>query len=318
MNRLCAIVLLFMAGALTGVFSSSVSAASGPGATAFGFLGIPPGARQAALGGAFTAIGADINALANNPAGLARIGTPQTSMTYANYLLDIQYGLVSYAHPFRSQTIGVGIQYLSYGEFRRTSQADPTGATSGTFSAGDMAVRVSYARKVGPYLAIGATGEVLYEHIRNTSMDALALDIGVQFHDPKHRLSAGIVLQNWGVVQSGLTRGRRDPLPTRVRIGGGYIPQNLPALLIAEVETGRSVPVVGRFGVEFNLRDHAFLRAGYATTGRDLRLRSSDFQLSGGSVGIGVVAKRFRLDYALTPTPRLGVIHRFTLTYALK
>ena len=307
-----------MAVVTTCVISSSALAVSGQGATAFGFLRIPPDARQAALGGAFTAVGADINALANNPAGLARLPTSQLSLTYANYLLDIQYGLISYARPFRNQTIGVGIQYLSYGEFRQTSAVDPTGTTSGTFSAGDMAVRVSYARKVGTYLAIGATGKVLYERIRNVSMDAFALDIGLQFHDQKRRVSAGIAIQNWGVVRSGLTAGRRDPLPTSVHIGIAYIPQNLPALLVAELDAGRGVQRAGRFGLEFNVRERAFLRAGYATTGRDVRLRSSDFRLTGGSIGIGVLAKRIRLDYALTPTPRLGVIHRFTVTYGLK
>ena len=317
MDRPYYALTLLIAVVTTCAVSSSAFAASGPGATAFGFLRIPPDARQAALGGAFTAIGANINALASNPAGLARLPTSQLSLTYANYLLDIQYGLISYARPFGNQTIGVGIQYLSYGEFRQTTATDPIGATSGTFSAGDVAVRVAYARKVGAYLAIGTTGTVLYERIRNVSMDAFALDIGVQFHHPKRRLSAGIALQNWGVVRNGLTTGRRDPLPTSVRIGIGYIPQNLPALLVAEMDAGRGVRA-GRFGVEFNVRERAFLRAGYATTGRDLRLRSSDFKLTGGSIGIGVLVRRIRMDYALTPTPRLGVIHRFTVTYGLK
>lgn len=302
--------------ALTLVIAPDMAAAQGAGVTAFGFARIVPGARQAAMGGAFTAIGGDISAMTANPAGLARLSSSEAAMTYANYFLDVQYGLIAYARPVgANQTLAAGIQYVSYGAFRRTDQADPTGAQSGVFGAGDVAVIVSYSRKLGPYLAVGASAKMLVEHIDYATMDGYAADLGVQVYIPVYRFSGGVALQNAGVVRHGLTPGRRDPLPTGVRVGIGHTPEHLSALLTAELEKGRGQKVAARMGIEFNIRERAFLRVGYATSSAGLRVERSDSRLTGVTGGIGVAVKSGRLDYALTPAPRIGVIHRITLIY---
>lgn len=310
--RLAGVLLLFC------LLTGPVGAFAGTGTTSFSFVRIIPGARQAALGGAFSSVGGDINNMMWNPAGLARIQTAQAVATYANYLLDIQYGLIGYARPLSGgQVIGVGIQYLSFGTFQETTPTAPTGAGLGTFGADDLAVALSYSRRFGPYISGGATLKFLYERIQNAAMDGLAADMGFQVVIPEYRLRGAIALQHAGIVRSGLA-GRRDPLPVTVRAGLGYTPAHLPVLLMGEVETGQGARTTGRLGAEFNIEDRVFLRVGYASSGADLRLEQSDFRLTGLAGGIGVQTRSYRLDYAVTPQPRLGTVHRISLTYLFK
>ena len=290
----------------------------GSGTTSFSFLRIIPGARQAALGGAFSSVGGDVNNMMWNPASLARIQTKQAVVTYSNYVLDIQYGFIGYVHPLRSNhAVGIGIQYLSFGTFQETTPADPTGSQLGTFGADDLAIALSYSRQFGAYLSGGANLKFLYERIQEASMDGIAVDMGLHLSIPSRRLNGAVVLQHAGVVRSGLA-GRRDPMPLSIRAGAGYTPAHLPLLILLEIETGRSHKTAGRIGGEFNIRDQVFLRGGYSSTASDLRLERSDSRLTGVTGGIGVQAKSYRLDYAVTPTLRLGTVHRISLTYRFK
>ena len=94
-------------------------ATDGAGTTSFSFIKIIPGARQAAIGGAFSAVDGDVNALYWNPAALARLTTEQVTVTYTNYFQDVQFGFVGYARPLGTrQVVGIGVQYLSFGTFR--------------------------------------------------------------------------------------------------------------------------------------------------------------------------------------------------------
>jgi hypothetical protein len=295
-----------------------VSADGGVGTTSFSFVRIIPGARQAALGGAFASVAGDVNNMMWNPAGLARIQTKQVVATLSNYFLDLQYGLIGYAHPLHAnQVVGIGIQYLSFGSFQETTPTDPTGSQLGTFGADDLAIALSYSRQFGAYLSGGANLKLLYERIKDTSMDGLAVDMGLHLSIPGRRIHGAVVLQNAGLVRSSLA-GRRDPLPLSIRAGVGYTPAHLPLLILLEVETGRSQGLAGRIGGEFTMRERFFVRGGYASTANDLRLEPSDSRLTGVTGGIGIQARSYRLDYAVTPTLRLGTVHRISLTYHFK
>jgi hypothetical protein len=303
---------------LTAGNSRPAEAASGSGTTAFSFVRIVPGARQAALGGASTGVSGDVNGMVWNPAGIGFIEKSQVSMTYAAYFIDIQYGVIGYARPLGSRhTAGVAIQYLSYGTLRETTVDDQTGNGTGSFSAGDFALTLSYSRRFASYISAGINVKTLYERIHQFSMDALAVDMGVQAHIPWRRMSVGVTFHHIGAVRSGLVSGERPPLPTGARMGVGYVPEHLPVLLVAEMEKNREQSLLGRIGWEFNIRDRVFLRGGYATSGSDLRIEKSDFRLSGLTGGIGIHAAAFRLDYALTPVPRLGAVHRVSVTWAI-
>src|SRR5208282_3523353 len=64
------------------------------------FLQIPSGARGAAMGGAFTAVADDVNALTWNPAGLSMLEYPEFGYLYMLYLGDTGYNFGGFALPF--------------------------------------------------------------------------------------------------------------------------------------------------------------------------------------------------------------------------
>ena len=291
-------------------------AIDGTGTTSFSFIKIIPGARQAATGGAFSAVAGDVNALYWNPAALARLTSDQVTVTYSNYFQDVQFGFLGYARPLGArQVVGIGVQYLSFGTFQETSSVDPTGARSDTFGAGDLAVTLSYSRTAGEYAAFGVNVKTLYERIQDFSASALALDAGIHIRIPAYRLNGAVVLQHAGFVSSSFISGRKDPLPISFRTGISYTPRHLPLLISVDVDKTRARSVVGRLGGEFNIRNLVFIRGGFASSGSDLRLESSDTRLMGVSGGLGFQARAYRLDYAYTPALRLGDVHRVSLTY---
>ncbi|MBM3264156.1 MAG: PorV/PorQ family protein [candidate division Zixibacteria bacterium] len=299
------------------VLAATGSAAAQTETSAFGFVRLTPAARQAALGGVYAPLGGDDMALASNPAGLMRLTVSEASMSYVNYFLDVQYGAISWARPIGTrQTLALSLQYVSYGTFRRTSQADPAGTQSGTFGASDLLTAVSYARRLNAYLSSGVHAKMLYERIDYAATDGFAFDAGLQGYFPAWRLTAGVAVQHVGVVRNGLA-GRRDPLPRGFCVGVVHTLEHLPARLAIEAEKSRGRKPVGHFGIEFDVRGKGFVRFGYATEAGDLRLRSSDSPLTGLTGGIGIPTKRVRLDYALTPAPRVGTIHRISLFYRL-
>ena len=288
----------------------------GVGTTAFSFIKIVPGARQAAAAGALSAVAGDVNALYWNPAALARLTSGQVTVSYSSYFKDVQFGFVGYARPLGvDQVVGIGVQYLSFGSFRETSVSDPLGVRSGTFSAGDLAVTFSYSRPAGDYASFGFNLKTLHERIQDFSATALALDVGTHIRIPAYRLSAAVVMQHVGYVASRFVNGRKAPLPSSIRTGIGYRPKHLPLLISVDVEKARRRPVVCRLGGEFNIRDIVFVRGGFASSGGELRLESSDTRLMGISGGLGFRSDVYCLDYAYTPALRLGDIHRVSLTY---
>ena len=73
--------------------------AGGPGTPGATGLKIPAGARPAAMGGAFTGMADDLNALMWNPAGLGLMARPELSILHVDYLVDTRYEMVGYANP---------------------------------------------------------------------------------------------------------------------------------------------------------------------------------------------------------------------------
>ncbi|RME27224.1 MAG: hypothetical protein D6800_05360, partial [Candidatus Zixiibacteriota bacterium] len=116
---------------------------SNAGTSAFSFLKINLGARPVAMGGAFTGLADDINALYYNPAGLALLEDDQYVAGYNNYFVDMQSGFVGYAKKQGfDRSIAVFASYLTLGSFVQT---DLNGNVTGDFNGGDFVLGGTYA-----------------------------------------------------------------------------------------------------------------------------------------------------------------------------
>ena len=100
--------------------------------TAFGgssaeFLQFGSGARGMALGGSFSTIVDDVNALYYNPAGLTAMQGPEVALTLMPYFADTDYYWTGLAFPFADGDFGLGffLGHFGFGNQPIYTEADP-------------------------------------------------------------------------------------------------------------------------------------------------------------------------------------------------
>ncbi len=85
------------------------------------FLDIGFGARPMGMGGAFTGLSDDANAIFWNPAGLARLQNSQLTFMHTRQFGLIPYTLLGYASRFRGYGVGLGVLTSGNDVLRETS-----------------------------------------------------------------------------------------------------------------------------------------------------------------------------------------------------
>ncbi|MFH1619236.1 MAG: PorV/PorQ family protein, partial [bacterium] len=163
-------------------FSNTVALASGPGTTSANFLKIPVGARQTALGSAFTAVADDVNAVYYNPGGLAQLDRAEVTFVHNRYFEDISQQWLAGAFPSKAGVFGLGLNYLSISEFDAYDNNDNR---VGSVSAYDMAANFSYANRYLPNstalasIFYGANLKYLIERLDVEKASGFGLDLGI-------------------------------------------------------------------------------------------------------------------------------------------
>ncbi len=279
------------------------------GTTGFSFLKICVGARPAAMGGAGTALAADADAPAWNPAGLFGLERRTGTLAVADYLLDAQAGYASVALPGARRAWALSVVYLAHGDLQKTSE---TGADLGTFSAADVAAFVTCARPVWrDWLTAGLNLKMVYSTIDTYSADAYMVDAGLLLRTPAQGLTAGVSLSNVGTVRSSYA-GFDDSLPVGIRLGAAYRPAHmpLPVLLVADLNIPNDGDPFTAFGAEVRCPGGLYLRPGYSTQ----RSGVEGDQALGLGGGMGLAVRGYRVDYAYSSYPDLGDVHRLAVS----
>ena len=132
---------------------------------------------------------------------------------------------------------------------------------------------------------------------------------------PVYRFTAALVVQQAGFAFGKFVSGGSASLPISIRFGFTHALMHLPLVISADIVKTRAFDPSAHLGGEFNIREVLFVRTGYATSGADLKVESSDSPLTGFSGGLGLRSGVYSFDYSFTPAPRIGDIHRVTLTY---
>src|SRR5690242_10900804 len=136
MKRIAMLVALAVGGNLANPRAATAAA----GAEAFDFLQFDAGARAVALGGAYTALASDSNALLYNPGGLGFLATNEATFMHNQYVQGLNQEYVGFA-----SSIGLGAQlnYVNLGGIPRTTISQPDG-TGSNFSVSDRSLGVGY------------------------------------------------------------------------------------------------------------------------------------------------------------------------------
>lgn len=288
------------------------------GTSAFSFLKIGVGARALGVGGAFVSVAEDASALYWNPAGISQLEDQQLTLSYVNYLLDIQSGFIGYVLPRREGIrLGAAVNYFSYGEFQKTTVEDPTGSQLGTFGALDLSLAFSGAYVIFEGFSLGATAKVIYSKIEDYSSDAYALDVGGLHRSLDGRTRVGFSAQNLGFQRSGYGSGHKDGLAPIFRVGASHRLIGLPLLVAVDAYKPTDHHLNVNMGGELSPAEHLSLRLGWSSLGLDQRVGTDKDNLAGFSGGIGVRWQLYRLDYAYSSLAELGEVHRVTLTLNL-
>jgi hypothetical protein len=182
------------------------------------FLTVSPNARINGLGGyAIATPDADLHLSGQNPALLRKENDKQLGFSYLNYFMDIGAGELRFAKHFDSlsTTFSAGLQYMSYGNFVRTS---PDGQELGTFSAGEYNYHVSAARQYGQF-RYGATLKFIYSNLDAYSSLGLAADLGGTWQSEDELTMVAAVISNVGVQVKSYTQDNKEQIPNNLQIG---------------------------------------------------------------------------------------------------
>ena len=299
MKTLTASSLAFLL--MTGAALSSHAAAAG--GESFDFLLFDPSARAIALGGAYTALATDSNALFYNPAGLARMKSHEASFMHNQYVEGLTQEHLAFA---ARQGWGLDLNFLNFGGIPRTRLDAPDGGI-GTVGMTDLAFGGGYGHAFNDWFSAGAGLKFLREKIDNTTAGGFAADLGALASVPSlPGLSFGASLLNAG---PGVRfQSRKENLPLLARAGAAYAfpmakTDNMAALDLTKARTDK---LRLGFGVETVIDKLLALRFGF-TTRNDAGI--------GITGGVGFIWKALGVDYAFVPFGDLGVAHRLSLTF---
>lgn len=284
-----------------------VTGARAAGTSSASFLRVGWGARPAAMGDAFTAAADDVDALYWNPAGLNYVKRLQQTFGHNSWIDGLNLEHAAFA--LRRSTvsvIGAGVGFMNAGDIERGNKY---GYTEGYYSANDLALLFSYARRLKPKLALGANVKIISERIESASAMGFALDAGA-IYDLSPKVKLGFTLKNLG---TGLTLDKTAcPLPMGLRAGAALqFSKNL--LLTSDINFPLDDSLSLHFGTEYLYPTpvkgvRLALRAGLKTAAMSYLGATSALTL-----GFGAEAGAVGLDYALSPYGDLGMSHRLSL-----
>lgn len=265
------------------------------GSSAAQFLKIPVGAKAISMGSTFASISDDASTMYWNSAGLSQINKFSLSFTHSQWIADMNHNFLGLVLPIDEvSSVGFGVIQLTSGDIKNTTISQPEG-TGLYFDATDLAISVSYSRKVIEQVSLGLSVKYINQRIWNTTAQTMAADFGVLLNTGFYDMKMGFSFQNFGpgLTMSGseLTQAvdldpnsvtnpaveanlvtQPFPLPTSYRISismpivGEKAPFNFANssfVIAADAIHPNDNPEHYSLGMEYGFMDIFFLRAGY-------------------------------------------------------
>jgi hypothetical protein len=289
---------VLLLGAPAGVFAERGSA----GAEPLGALFFDGNSRPTAMGGAYSALAWDANALIYNPAGLARISRHEATFMHNQ---SVQGLTQDYLAAATQGGWGGAVNYVHVGNIPRTTIRDQD-ETLDNFAVSALVLSGGYGRTFFDTLSLGAAAKLIRESMDDNSAHAFAGDAGVLYSVPgTPGLNLGAAFQNIGPrVRFGRETER---LPTAFRGGASY------AFKVRDYDSTVAVDLIkdlhgkARIGLggETVVARKIAVRVGWASR------NDADY---GVTAGLGWRFPNFSIDYAIVPFGELGFTHRISAT----
>jgi len=256
-----------------------------------------------------------------NPAGLSNLKENPISFSYLFHLLDINSASVSYSHFWEGiGRFGAGIQYINYGTFDRTTSS---GAKTGEFGAGDLALLIGYSNELDENFYYGTNIKFIYSSIDDRSSMGLAVDLGLHYTIPNERWNFGFSILNLGsqITQYYTTD---EDLPLDIRFGISKTLAHLPFTFYASLnKLNEEYDSFGErfeqftFGGEFKMSKVIKLRLGYDNEKRREYKIGGTAGIAGFNLGLGILVSKYNFDYSFSSMGSIGALHRIGITTVL-
>lgn len=309
-------ILLLLGLAVLGSGTAHAFGKGDQGTSGAQFLKLEPGARPAAMGGAFSAVADDVHAVYYNPAGLGRLKSVEIAGMHNSHFQGISHNFGAVAVPilswvdtrFARNEYGVmafSLTSLSVSGIERRGVIE-TDQPTGNFGASDFAYTLAYGKELSGEFSAGAAVKFIDQTIDDARSTALGLDLGLLYRLDRWSLAAG--LRNYGTKVK--FRSESDPLPMTATLGASYRFSER-FLGAADIRVPRDNSIKLALGGEYRRRFHEDL-IGFARGGYDTANAEAD-GFGGVTLGAGLRFRATEFDFAWIPFGDLGSTFRYSL-----
>ncbi|MBU0473725.1 MAG: PorV/PorQ family protein [Bacteroidetes bacterium] len=320
--------------------------------TAANFLEIGYGSAATGMGDAHVSNVRGLSSIYWNPAGLGYMEKNEVSISVQPWFVNINTSMtgLAYVHPSLG-TFAVGVLIMDFGKEEVTTVDLPNG-TGENFDGFDLALSVSYGKKLADWFAFGATAKYITSKIWHETASAMAIDLGAIVNTnfftwsdiPGDGLNIGMSISNYGTRLSynGIdlkqsvdilpdedgnfanvpSRFELDEweLPLIFRLGVSFHPyiDEIHKITVAvdalhPNNNSESVNLGAEYSLKIPTYGSVFLRGGY----KGFLLDESEYGLS---LGVGFMIDLFgnntvKFDYSYREHKTLGGIYSYSLGY---
>lgn len=167
------------------------------GTTAAPFLQIGAGSRASALGEAYTAITENSSSLYWNPSGIDNYQKNDVAFNYSDWFAGMKYmNFGGVLHLEGIGSFGLSVTSFSTPEMVVTTVEEPEGLGT-RYDAADLALGVSYAKKLTDNFTFGATFKYVNRRIWHENATGIAMDFGITYKLPVKNMQLGMSILNF-------------------------------------------------------------------------------------------------------------------------
>lgn len=291
------------------------------------FLKIGMDPRGVAMGEAYSASVTGAPSVFSNPAGLAALAEKEIFLSDAEWIADIR--LIGGAYGFKYKELGTfafSVLTADYGDMPYVSEHESEVA-SGTFTARDIAIGFTYAKRWTDQLSVGGTFKYIDQTVADFSARGYAFDFGTVYYTGLKSLRLAMATTNFGPdlaydgsyidkyyigtarIEEERLFGSND-LPLNFRLGIAYdldvgVNSCITLALDATHPTDYSERV--HFGGEYAWSNTMFFRIGYTTNAEEMGISG------GAGINVDTSFGRTAVDYAYTEFGVFSGVHRISM-----
>ena len=275
------------------------------------FLKIGVSARATGMGSAYTAVGDNAEAVYWNPAGIVSIRDSQVMFSQVEWPADINLTYGAYVFNPRSIPGTFAISgravWMDPQIVRTAFEPDGTGEE---FDSGMATLGLTYSRFFTDKFSAGLTLNYMNIGLADFTVNSAFADVGIIYRIGIRGMKIGMSITSLGAEIQFDERPAR--LPTMFKVGFAFEPIRVGnQKVIASSEFSHPVDNAERanLGLEYNMNNTMFLRAGYNLN------YDSDGLAAGAGFRVNTGPRSWvDLDYSWVDMDALGYVHRVTMS----